>query len=93
MIVGDRPIDPDPARLRSTLIDYRVDGRALLDLSDPRQRERLDEIIASGSFATSEQTAGPRILEVCPDVLTRTRGLDPITDDNMGEEWGYLFVH
>ena len=93
MIVGDRPIDPDPARLRSTLIDYRVDGRALLDLSDPRQLERLDEIIASGSFATSEQTAGPRILEACPDVLTRTRGLDPITDDNMGEEWGYLFVH
>ncbi|HKX09528.1 MAG TPA: fused MFS/spermidine synthase [Stellaceae bacterium] len=91
MAVSDRPIDPDQTRLRGTLADYRVDGRKLLDLSDPSQRERLEQILATARVPTPGD-AGASELESCPDVLVRTSTADAMTDDNMGEEWRYRFV-
>jgi spermidine synthase len=92
MVTSDRPLDPDPARLRRTLVDYRIDDRKLLDPSDPRQAERLEEIVASSSFSAVEGAADPADLEACVNVLTRTRGVEIVTDDNMGEEWRYRLV-
>jgi len=92
MVVSDRPLDPDPARLRRALVDYRIDGRKLLDPADPRQAERIEEIVASSSFSAVEGAADPPDLEACVNVLTRTRGVEIVTDDNMGEEWRYRLV-
>ena len=91
MAVSDHPIEPDQARLRGTLADYRVDGLRLLDLSDPSQQERLERILETARIPTPGDS-GASELESCPDVLARTRTADSITDDNMGEEWRYRFV-
>jgi spermidine synthase len=92
MAVSDRRIDPDQARLRAALADSRIDGRALLDLSDPAQADRVEQILASARVSAPAEAGDAGDLESCADVLVRTRGAEVMTDDNMGEEWRYRFV-
>lgn len=83
MVVSPRPMAPDPARLARTLVAYRIDGRPLLDVADPRQRARLDEIVSMLTPAGRPT----EFLEDCASILARSSDLRVITDDNMGEEW------
>jgi hypothetical protein len=42
---------------------------------------------ANGALAHPERQP----MEPCSAILARTKGLEPITDDNMGTEWRYMF--
>jgi hypothetical protein len=53
-------------------------------MSRGEDRAKLDRLLAS--FATPTE---PRKIEACADILTRTAGRQPVTDDNMGNEWRY----
>ncbi len=84
MVVSRTPIRWDFERWRRTLEAYRIDGRPVLDMYRSEDRAELDRLLAS--FATPAEQGK---IEACPDILTRTAGREPVTDDNMGNEWRY----
>jgi len=92
MVVSPAPISLDPDRLRRTLIDYRVNGRPVLDIADARQRERLEQIVASLAPPPPGQPRPDQVMEDCGGILARSAGMPIVTDDNMGEEWSALLT-
>jgi hypothetical protein len=86
-VVSDTPIRWDFTRWRYTLENYRIDGRPVFDLSRGADRDMLDQLQSWQKSLTSR--TGPRPLEPCTDILARTAGDEPVTDDNMGSEWRY----
>ncbi|MBR0801105.1 fused MFS/spermidine synthase [Bradyrhizobium jicamae] len=81
MIVSDRPIDWDLGRWRRTLESYVIDGEPQFRPESSEDRELLDAITSS-DYARE-------VIEECPQLLVRTEGKMPVTDDNMGTEWRY----
>jgi len=90
MVVSSTPIAWDFGRGRRTLESYQIDGRPQFDPTRAEDRAELDRLMAmEGSLAASgPYTARP--IEPCPDILVRTDGKRPVTDDNMGSEWRYF---
>ena len=82
MIVSEAPIDWNFARWRGTLESYTIDGVKQFDAKSPSDRALLDSL-------TSADRSGQHLIEGCPDILARTAGRPPVTDDNMGTEWRY----
>lgn len=74
---SDAPLDLDFDRARAQMARYEIEGRPALDLGDPGERALLDRLIDSVRSNTESRE----------QVLARTSGLAPITDDNMGTEW------
>jgi hypothetical protein len=64
---------------RAVLESYGIDGRPQFD---SRTRTSSDARLADGVQESAQHT-----IEDCPDVLARTAGKIPVTDDNMGTEW------
>jgi spermidine synthase len=88
MVVSDRPIAWDFARWRRTLESYRIDGRPVFDPAGAADRAKLDWLTAwQASLGAGEARNLDRPIEPCPDLLARTTGVAPVTDDNMGSEW------
>ena len=85
MVVSQEPIRWDFARWRRTLESYRIDGRPVFDLSRSEDRKELDQLQSLETSLTVD--SGMRPIEPCRDILARTTGLAPVTDDNMGSEW------
>jgi spermidine synthase len=81
MVVSDAPIDWDFQRWRRTLESYAIDGQRQFKPDSADDRSLLDAI-------TSPDDAR-QMIEECPQVLARTKGKAPVTDDNMGTEWRY----
>jgi spermidine synthase len=81
MIVSDTPIDWDFKRWRQTLESYVIDGDRQFKPGRAEDRALLDDI------TTPDQSH--EMIEQCPQVLARTDGKTPVTDDNMGTEWRY----
>ncbi len=90
MVVGNQRLRLDREGLRAILTEYRIDGHPVFDLSNVRYRARLDQVLASLAPESQGREPEHAFLESCRSILARTRGLSPITDDNMGEEWGYI---
>ena len=89
MIASDSPIEPNTARLRETLSRYRIDGKPVLDLERPEDRQRLETMVA---LLETEQpyaykTRWKSGLESRSSILRRTQGFEIATDDNMATEW------
>ena len=80
MVVSDTPIDWNFERWRRTLESYAIDGERQFDLHSPDDRALLDSI-------TLPDGGSHPVIEGCPDVLARSAGKTPVTDDNMGTEW------
>jgi spermidine synthase len=78
MVVSDAPIDWDFVRWRRTLKAYVIDGRKQFDLQLADDGALLDSITSPDQ--------GSRQIEDCSQVLARTAGKAPVTDDNMGTE-------
>src|SRR5665213_501367 len=84
MVVSDSAIDWNFSRWRHTLESYVIDGQRQFDPQNADDRAFLD------SVTSVDQGSGRRI-EGCPEVLARTAGMTPVTDDNMGTEWRHYF--
>jgi hypothetical protein len=86
MAVSDSPIQIDKERWRRTLLDYRLEGRPVFDLSSPKDPVLLNKVLhyvdtLPGDVYTLEA------METRDNVLRRTAGKPIITDDNMITEW------
>jgi spermidine synthase len=90
MVVGQDRLRLDHERLAAVLADYQIDGRAVFDAADPRYRGRRDEVLQLLDRRRQPGAAQDAIIEPCASILARSRDLAPITDDNMGEEWGFI---
>jgi hypothetical protein len=91
MVVSQRPIAWDFARWRRVLEAYRIDGRPIFDPARTEENAVLDRLAAmEASLGAQEAHAQGRPIEPCPDILARTVGKRPVTDDNMGNEWRYF---
>jgi spermidine synthase len=84
MVVSDSPIDWNFARWRQTLESYVIDGQRQFDLQNVDDRALLDSV-------TSADQESRHIIEGCPEIVARTAGKAPVTDDNMGTEWRHYF--
>jgi spermidine synthase len=80
MVASDSPIDWNFTRWRQTLEAYAIDGKQQFDPQDAGDRALLDSV-------TSADQTSQHLIEGCPQVLARTEGKEPVTDDNMGTEW------
>jgi spermidine synthase len=83
MVVSDSAIDWNFSRWRQTLDSYVIDGRKQFDPQNADDRALLDSV-------TSADQAR-HMIEGCPEILARTTGMTPVTDDNMGTEWRHYF--
>jgi spermidine synthase len=83
LAVSDSPIVLDKNRWRAALTNYRVDGRPVLDLADPAQRARLENILQLADGLDSPNGE----LESRSSLLQHYKDVRLITDDNMGTEW------
>ena len=91
MVVSASPIAWDFARWRRVLEAYRIDGKPVFDPGRNADRAVLDDLMAMGdSLAPGAARNADRPIEPCPDILARTAGKRPVTDDNMGSEWRYF---
>jgi spermidine synthase len=90
ILVSDSPIDADFKHWRQNLLDYRIDGRPVVGLARSAERDKLERVLGQ---LTEEKTnmdlANRGIVENCKNLLLRTSGIQPVTDDNMGTEWRY----
>ncbi len=85
LVVSDTPIRFDFARWRKVLEAYRIDGRPVFDPARGEDRAELDRLQSwETSFASGDAS---RPIEPCRDIIARTAGEQPVTDDNMGSEW------
>jgi spermidine synthase len=87
MVVSDAPIAWDFRRWRHTLEAYRIDGQLVFEKSRKLDRAKLDELAAWQTSLAPGSHPDRRPIEPCPDILARTAGQRPVTDDNMGSEW------
>ena len=92
MVVSASPIVWDFERWRRTLEAYRIDGQPVLDPGSVEDREALDRLISfETSLGTNAIPSAQKPIESCTEILARTEGKAPVTDDNMGSEWRHYF--
>ena len=84
MAVSDSPLVLDRARWKALLLHYVIDGRPVVDGSDPEQAEKLEKIIDIPEDSPSRQWFS---VETNGQLRARLRNRLLITDDNMGLEW------
>jgi hypothetical protein len=92
LVVSQTPITPDPRRLRRSLVAYRIDGRPILDMTDPKGRDRLEQIVGNLTPPPAGEARPDAVMEDCGGIIARTAGQALVTDDNMGEEWSGLLM-
>lgn len=83
LAVSDSPLRLDQERWRAALIAWHIDGKPVIDMSDPPQREALDQLL---QVADKLDVPGGAI-ESRASLARRFAGVRLITDDNMGTEW------
>ncbi|PCI05293.1 MAG: spermidine synthase [Hyphomicrobiales bacterium] len=93
LFASNEPIKFDKDRWRSALGNITVDGDKLLDFDIPAERLRAEAIISLVDRVgplNKKDELDPAI-EFRDSILNRTKKLDVITEDNMGDEWPKLF--
>src|SRR5205814_480913 len=84
MVVSDAPIAWDFRRWRRTLESYRIDGAPIFDLTREHDRAEIDRLMSwQKNIAPENAHAAGRLIEPCSDILARSAGKQPVTDDNM----------
>jgi spermidine synthase len=92
MVVSESPIVWGFERWRSTLEAYRIDGQPVLDPVRSEDRAALEQLMSfEASMRTDAIPSAQKPIELCTEILVRTEGKDPVTDDNMGSEWRHYF--
>ncbi len=84
LAVSDTPLQLDEARWRKMLLEYRLDGKPVLE--GPEGQRRMDQVAAY--FRTEDNTGSEHFaVEGIESIGKRTKGARVITDDNMASEW------
>ncbi|MBX3460128.1 MAG: fused MFS/spermidine synthase [Planctomycetes bacterium] len=86
VVVSDSPLMPDKQRWRELLLDYRIDGRAVIDTSREDHMAELDKILGLVDTLI-EPGFEYYAMEVRSSIVARTQDARIVTDDNMGTEW------
>jgi len=84
LAVSDSPLMLDPARWKTVLLGYVIDGKHLINANDPQQMKKLDEIV---NIKTGPPGPEWKFVEDNDQLRRRVQGRLIITDDNMGLEW------
>ena len=84
LAVSDSPVVFDRARWKAVLLSYVIDGKHVIDASDPQQMARLNEVVSINEDPTGRE---PFSIENDGQLRKRLHGRMVITDDNMGVEW------
>ena len=84
LAVSDSPLVLDRARWKALLLHYVIDGRPVIDGSDPEQAEKLEKIIDIPEDSPSREWFS---VETNSQLRARLKNRLLITDDNMGLEW------
>ena len=86
LAVSDQPLVFDRDALRKALEVYRIDGKPVLDLTQPAGQQRLTELMAwADTIGKPNPAAAP--IEYADTIRQRHKDKRMITDDNMGTEW------
>lgn len=80
LALSDRPLHIDREVWRKHLVDYRIDGRPVFDLTRAEDEKRLNAVLAMTDPASTS-------IEDAESIRHRCQGQRIITDDNMGTEW------
>lgn len=83
LAVSDSPFGLDKERWRRELSSYPIDGRPILNLTDPQQKKTLDRLLQ----LPDELDTPSGDLESRASLMRRFGSARLITDDNMGTEW------
>jgi hypothetical protein len=81
---SDSPLLFDRERWRAALLSYLIDGKHVIDASDPNQMKALDEIVGIPDDPTGRTMLS---FETNDQLRSRLQNRLIITDDNMGTEW------
>jgi predicted membrane-bound spermidine synthase len=92
LVLGKGQLTLDVDRLHATLAGYRINDRPVLDIADPKERQRMAEIVTALAPPPEGMPRPAAETEDCQGILARTKGMPLITDDNMGEEWFGLLM-
>jgi spermidine synthase len=88
LVVSDAPIVLDKERWRRILLEYRIDGQPVLDLTREADRQALEQSLALLDHADPEHPFKVQnAIEPTHRYLSVLRGRKVYTDDNMGGEW------
>jgi predicted membrane-bound spermidine synthase len=91
MLVSDGPINLDGERWGKYLAQYAIDGKRVFEPGDEKQQERLRKLVDEAKrFQMRPDRRGTRF-ESKENIEKRTAEARLITDDNMGNEWDYLY--
>jgi spermidine synthase len=82
--VSDSPLVLDRVRWRAVLLNYVINRKHVIDASDPKQMQKLDEIIGIPEDPTGRTLSS---VENNDQLRSRLQKRLIITDDNMGLEW------
>jgi spermidine synthase len=86
MVVSDSPLQLDAQHWLDALVRYRINGKPVFDMSQEKDRRRLDEVLSM--TATLDRNLPTFFtLESADHIRTRTQQARLVTDDNMGTEW------
>lgn len=87
--VSDAPTWLDRREWATTLRDWTVDGRPMLDPADTTQARRLQEVLA---LPDQDPLTGSLGVETREEVLARITSARVATDDNMAPEWRFVAI-
>jgi hypothetical protein len=85
--VSHNPIILDKDRLKAALLDYKIDGRPVLDLARGKDRSRLDWILRLADGPRVQPRVQGDEIERLAELLVCWKNSCVVTDDNMGTEW------
>ena len=85
LAVSDYPLNFDRERWKSALLNSVLDGKPLINQSDPDQLRALQRILNIPDDPTGKQIVS---IEQNDELRRRLQGFRVITDNNMGAEWG-----
>jgi predicted membrane-bound spermidine synthase len=90
VLASDTPIHMDLQQWKQNLLNYRIDGRPVLDVKTAEGSATLSRILAEMDVSHANAPHRENLaVESCASLLDRTVSMRVVTDDNMGTEWRY----
>jgi SAM-dependent methyltransferase len=86
VVLSNAPLQLDARRWLNVLLQYKLDGHPVFDITQESQHSRLNDILML-STTMDRSSSNPYTLESAEHIRARTAQVHSVTDDNMGTEW------